>query len=129
MPVHSRSESFMGVSRRLAGEVRFLAGSGYKDFFSTLCPHGIDNGNQGFHRSLRVRFYHNLSRRGGKFPDYSLYAAAQIVWRQGRAFTENASVPHETDFHLPARNGFSCRSRSEERRVGKECRSRWSPYH
>src|SRR5258707_1497382 len=22
-----------------------------------------------------------------------------------------------------------CRSRSEERRVGKECRSRWSPYH
>src|SRR3712207_923285 len=22
-----------------------------------------------------------------------------------------------------------CRQRSEERRVGKECRSRWSPYH
>src|SRR5256886_7189747 len=22
-----------------------------------------------------------------------------------------------------------CRTRSEERRVGKECRSRWSPYH
>ena len=27
--------------------------------------------------------------------------------------------------------GFPCqpRTRSEERRVGKECRSRWSPYH
>ena len=24
---------------------------------------------------------------------------------------------------------FFKRSRSEERRVGKECRSRWSPYH
>ena len=24
---------------------------------------------------------------------------------------------------------ITCRSRSEERRVGKECRSRWSPYH
>ena len=24
---------------------------------------------------------------------------------------------------------FSGRGRSEERRVGKECRSRWSPYH
>src|SRR2546421_9471992 len=24
---------------------------------------------------------------------------------------------------------FSVRERSEERRVGKECRSRWSPYH
>ena len=25
--------------------------------------------------------------------------------------------------------GYSKSSRSEERRVGKECRSRWSPYH
>src|SRR5256886_12938922 len=25
--------------------------------------------------------------------------------------------------------GSSCLARSEERRVGKECRSRWSPYH
>src|SRR5688572_32580489 len=25
--------------------------------------------------------------------------------------------------------GFSSSGRSEERRVGKECRSRWSPYH
>ena len=24
---------------------------------------------------------------------------------------------------------LDCRYRSEERRVGKECRSRWSPYH
>ena len=24
---------------------------------------------------------------------------------------------------------LSCIDRSEERRVGKECRSRWSPYH
>ena len=31
------------------------------------------------------------------------------------------------------RDGNTCKSmadsRSEERRVGKECRSRWSPYH
>ena len=26
-------------------------------------------------------------------------------------------------------NSFSSFGRSEERRVGKECRSRWSPYH
>ena len=25
--------------------------------------------------------------------------------------------------------GVVCSQRSEERRVGKECRSRWSPYH
>ena len=28
----------------------------------------------------------------------------------------------------PGGKGFNS-SRSEERRVGKECRSRWSPYH
>ena len=26
-------------------------------------------------------------------------------------------------------NGYQVTWRSEERRVGKECRSRWSPYH
>ncbi len=30
-------------------------------------------------------------------------------------------------FHFPA--VAMTRARSEERRVGKECRSRWSPYH
>src|SRR2546430_3404845 len=28
-----------------------------------------------------------------------------------------------------ASNSFATARRSEERRVGKECRSRWSPYH
>ena len=28
-----------------------------------------------------------------------------------------------------AENALKLNSRSEERRVGKECRSRWSPYH
>ena len=30
------------------------------------------------------------------------------------------------DIMMPEMDGFT---RSEERRVGKECRSRWSPYH
>src|SRR5256884_345753 len=32
-------------------------------------------------------------------------------------------------FHSRNRPPLAIRSRSEERRVGKECRSRWSPYH
>ena len=28
-----------------------------------------------------------------------------------------------------ADHGYDSKQRSEERRVGKECRSRWSPYH
>ena len=41
------------------------------------------------------------------------------------------SLPFTTETDL-ARDGgrmLLCSQRSEERRVGKECRSRWSPYH
>ena len=31
--------------------------------------------------------------------------------------------------HTPAVDALAQEGRSEERRVGKECRSRWSPYH
>ena len=33
------------------------------------------------------------------------------------------------DLDIVAANACSLPPRSEERRVGKECRSRWSPYH
>src|ERR1039458_7412029 len=33
------------------------------------------------------------------------------------------------DYELGARTAAAGYKRSEERRVGKECRSRWSPYH
>src|SRR3712207_7279756 len=46
-------------------------------------------------------------------------------------FTMSGSVAFATDSAAsrvkPPCNGTA--SRSEERRVGKECRSRWSPYH
>src|SRR5256714_8120894 len=34
-----------------------------------------------------------------------------------------------TRFALPLVSSIKAMTRSEERRVGKECRSRWSPYH
>ena len=33
------------------------------------------------------------------------------------------------DYAKPVTEGVASGERSEERRVGKECRSRWSPYH
>ena len=33
------------------------------------------------------------------------------------------------EFRLVVPKGYTRFLRSEERRVGKECRSRWSPYH
>ena len=57
--------------------------------------------------------------------------AAQLL-RQGQL----VALPTETVYGIAAdaRNGAAVRDifvakRSEERRVGKECRSRWSPYH
>ena len=38
------------------------------------------------------------------------------------------SVSTSDNFHLLQSTVGPC-NRSEERRVGKECRSRWSPYH
>src|SRR5947209_15245792 len=36
---------------------------------------------------------------------------------------------YEAEFSQRAGDGVVCKQRSEERRVGKECRDRWSPDH
>src|SRR2546422_10021438 len=76
-------------------------------------------------------------------------AAADVYWRLGRHVVRSAagSGYRTTVWFTPARDarfahqwleGVGGRrvafrpqvgARSEERRVGKECRSRWSPYH
>src|ERR1051326_6840343 len=43
----------------------------------------------------------------------------------GNCFVLQDAKPGYIPISLPADNAY----RSEERRVGKECRSRWSPYH
>ena len=40
-----------------------------------------------------------------------------------------AQVEKYIQGYLIAKKSSFVKSRSEERRVGKECRSRWSPYH
>ena len=46
---------------------------------------------------------------------------------------KGANLAEMTEIGLPVPQGFTITTeactRSEERRVGKECRSRWSPYH
>src|SRR3712207_2662959 len=43
--------------------------------------------------------------------------------------TARAAIEALFDFGRPERVQLAVLARSEERRVGKECRSRWSPYH
>ena len=82
--------------------------------------------------------------RGGRRGASSGAASSGLLTRRRR---DQGGVPHEVPMmqamttqgarRVPARAASSfplwCkggkRSRSEERRVGKECRSRWSPYH
>src|SRR2546422_7864716 len=42
---------------------------------------------------------------------------------------DGVAIDAVTAFGLGTRSGAEILGRSEERRVGKECRSRWSPYH
>src|SRR3712207_7959386 len=48
-----------------------------------------------------------------------------VVWIAERARMDEGEVRHIVEILDMAKG----RARSEERRVGKECRSRWSPYH
>ena len=44
-------------------------------------------------------------------------------------FTTLSKTASALTDYAPDKKSRSKKSRSEERRVGKECRSRWSPYH
>ena len=48
----------------------------------------------------------------------------RLQWRGIEAETIEFEIQDEVDF-----SELDIVLRSEERRVGKECRSRWSPYH
>ena len=54
-----------------------------------------------------------------------LLASPQYGERWGRHWLDLARYADSSGFH----NDLDRPHRSEERRVGKECRSRWSPYH
>src|SRR5256886_17623026 len=60
-------------------------------------------------------------------PPLALRSCVQVAWLLFRATPESAEQ-WTCCAGLTTHSG--CRPhRSEERRVGKECRSRWSPYH
>ena len=52
-----------------------------------------------------------------------------IVGASGAVGQEFLRVLEERNFPMDELVLFGSKRRSEERRVGKECRSRWSPYH
>jgi len=69
--------------------------------------------------------YLSMTRR--ELLTHSLFVGASFVIGAGFVASPNAAWAIEAK-HLKAET-LAKLIRSEERRVGKECRSRWSPYH
>src|SRR5256885_2795421 len=59
------------------------------------------------------------------------YVRVQVLTNEGALDREKqlAVVAQLTQLVSTAAGDETLKDRSEERRVGKECRSRWSPYH
>ena len=66
---------------------------------------------------------------------YALLFACDAMFGIGEARFDDAYysasfyAPRPKEFRFAGDTPPAVRVRSEERRVGKECRSRWSPYH
>ena len=54
---------------------------------------------------------------------------SRIVQGMRNYLNDRGFLEVETPMMHPIAGGATALTRSEERRVGKECRSRWSPYH
>ena len=48
---------------------------------------------------------------------------------QSKGITKSQFIIDAVKHALGRKDPYQLQLRSEERRVGKECRSRWSPYH
>ena len=55
--------------------------------------------------------------------------AQDILSNEEALITQSGYQKIEEELEYQGNEKIRSRSRSEERRVGKECRSRWSPYH
>ena len=67
---------------------------------------------------------------GSALPDGTPVDNALAVWHSDKTEVMNSARPaQDGDFCLGVWESLGGCKRSEERRVGKECRSRWSPYH
>ena len=81
-----------------------------------------------FKKSTNKKCQRGCGEKVTLLPCWWEYKLVQPLWRTvWRFFTKlKIELPYDTAIPLL---GIYPEKRSEERRVGKECRSRWSPYH
>ena len=66
---------------------------------------------------------------GMHVPEGEAYAAVEHPKGEFGIAAQSRMSSRQSVFRQPAAANGRMAERSEERRVGKECRSRWSPYH
>src|SRR2546430_9214351 len=124
-----------GSATRLCGEMRRNAApcelavlcSMWCFFFSSRRRHtrfDCDWSSDVCSSDLEARWLRPRRDRQGRQADQGV--AVQLV--NVKAFSRTAGT-REAPMNSPISSLVERLSRSEERRVGKECRSRWSPYH
>ena len=72
-----------------------------------------------------IDFYYQLRQRMVETMQVSLKQIRQVLGFGVQEFGDLIGLTRQTINNLETQKN----KRSEERRVGKECRSRWSPYH
>src|SRR2546425_13378037 len=121
------------VAEALYGRELATSVSALEDFaacpFKFFVGHGLDAHERkrfelvarergSFQHEVLAAFHRQLVSQGKKWRDLSPAEARVLIRQLGE------------EQRATFRNGlFLASQRSEERRVGKECRSRWSPYH
>src|SRR2546430_17735630 len=113
-------------------------------FLSAIISAGVMTfGSNGVADSLRQDRHVVIVVWDGMRPDFiseqntpTLWKLAQagVIFRNHHSVYPSATIVNGTAINTgvyPSRSGVLANHdyRSEERRVGKECRSRWSPYH
>ena len=76
----------------------------------------------------RLSFTAAMMELGGQVIGFSDAASSSVTKGLVKMLDPKYNPEHYEDARFLGR-GTCTTSRSEERRVGKECRSRWSPYH
>ena len=110
-----------------------LFGLGLPDIRLVIVDDGSPDGTANVARELSGRYANRIiviEREGKQGLGTAYIAGFKKALELGTDYMiqMDADLSHSPEY-IPDMLGRLDESRSEERRVGKECRSRWSPYH
>ena len=102
---------------------------GFHVYSPIAMSHPIHETSKG-HRCSRIAALHNKAPKFWyKFDEAMMDRCERLVILGLHGWRESIGVACEYSYFKRKSIPWTMVSRSEERRVGKECRSRWSPYH